>query len=146
LDIRLDVSPQDPTNPDFVPSAFATGVVLDRRGLVLTNHHALALDEPSDFYITTSARKVFRARVKAADPFFDLAVLEPLDNVGESDFVPIKLGDGSSVRKGQIIIALGNPYAIARDGQASASWGIVSNLQRKAPSKPDYDRCTISAR
>jgi len=34
-------------------------------------------------------------------------------------------------------VALGNPYAIARDGQASASWGIVANLARKAPPVPD---------
>src|SRR5262249_42495116 len=36
------------------------------------------------------------------------------------------------VRKGQIVIALGNPYAIARDGSASATWGIVSNISRQA--------------
>jgi serine protease Do len=29
-----------------------------------------------------------------------------------------------------IVIALGNPYGIARDGEVSASWGIVSNLRR----------------
>jgi serine protease Do len=29
------------------------------------------------------------------------------------------------------VIALGNPYAIARDGNVSATWGIISNLQRK---------------
>jgi S1-C subfamily serine protease len=45
---------------------------------------------------------------------------------------PIPLGDGSAAKKGQIVIALGNPYAIARDGQVSASWGIVSNLGRKS--------------
>src|SRR5207342_2000310 len=31
----------------------------------------------------------------------------------------------------------GNPYAIARDGQVSASWGIVANLSRKAGPIPD---------
>jgi serine protease Do len=35
------------------------------------------------------------------------------------------------------VIALGNPYGIARDGQVSASWGIVSNLARKAGADPD---------
>ena len=40
------------------------------------------------------------------------------------------------MNKGQIVIALGNPYAIARDGQASASWGIVANLQRKSAPTP----------
>ena len=50
-----------------------------------------------------------------------------------ANFTPIRLGDAASLRKGQIIVTLGNPYAIARDGQASAGWGIVSNLGRKGP-------------
>ncbi|HYW78167.1 MAG TPA: PDZ domain-containing protein, partial [Thermoguttaceae bacterium] len=36
-----------------------------------------------------------------------------------------------------IVVTLGNPYAIARDGQVSAGWGIVANLSRKAPPTPD---------
>jgi serine protease Do len=50
------------------------------------------------------------------------------------------LGSGDSLRKGQIVVALGNPYAIARDGQVSASWGIVSNLSRKAPAPAEAGR------
>jgi serine protease Do len=52
------------------------------------------------------------------------------------DLPPIRLGDAGQLRKGQIVVALGNPYALARDGQVSASWGIVSNLARKAPPAP----------
>ncbi len=99
----------------------------------MTNHHALALDEKSHFYVSTVSRKVHRAEVKGASPYSDLAILEVTDPVTDDEFAPITLGDGSKLRKGQIVIALGNPYAIARDGQASASWGIVANLQRKSP-------------
>jgi len=56
--------------------------------------------------------------------------------VDATDLKPITLGDATAVRRGQFVIALGNPYAIARDGQASASWGIVANLARKAPPHP----------
>ncbi len=65
--------------------------------------------------------------VKGADPRSDLAVLQ-IDATG---LVPITFGDASKLKKGQIVIALGNPYGIARDGEASASWGIVANLTRK---------------
>jgi serine protease Do len=123
-------APQGPHDPEFVPTAFATGVVIGK-GLVLTNHHALALEEKSRFYVTTVSRKVYAAEVKGAAPYSDLAVLEVKEVPADGDFVPIAFGDGSKLRKGQIVIALGNPYAIARDGQASASWGIVANLQRK---------------
>src|SRR5262249_24231894 len=45
----------------------------------------------------------------------------------------LKLGDGSKLRKGDFILSLSNPFAAGfRDGSPSASWGIVSNLRRRA--------------
>jgi serine protease Do len=70
------------------------------------------------------------AKVMAADPFSDLAVLKI-----EADNLRPALFSKAKIRKGQFVIALGNPYAIARDGRASASWGIISNLNRVAPSE-----------
>jgi len=123
-----------PTDPEFIPEEFGTGVVVDRRGLILTVYHVLGEDPTqSQYYVTTSERKVYQARIKAADPRSDLAVLE----IKANDLVPIVFGDAGGLRKGQIVISLGNPYAIARDGQVSAAWGIVSNLARKAPAVPD---------
>ena len=71
--------------------------------------------------------------MKAADPRSDLAVLA----IDASDLTPITLGDGDSLKKGQFVLTLGNPYAIARDGQPSAGWGIVANLGRKSPAMPE---------
>ncbi len=121
------VSPPQPTDPDFIPTEYATGVVIDRRGLILTTYHVLG--ENSDYFVTTADRRVHRATVRAADPRSDLAVLA----IDTSDLPVISFGDARRLRKGHIVVALGNPYAIARDGQVSASWGIVSNLARKAP-------------
>ena len=117
-------------DPDFIPDAYATGIVVDRRGLVLTCYHALRLK--SRHYVTLPDRRIYAARIKAADPRSDLAILE----IEADHLTPIKFGDASVLRKGQIVVALGNPFAIARDGQVSASWGIISNLARKAPPDP----------
>jgi len=126
-----------PRDSDFQPTAFATGVVIGP-GLVLTNHHVLAAGKSTDtYYVTSVGRKVFQARIKSSDPRSDMAVLEVTDKFESTDFPLMPLGDGSKLRKGQIVVALGNPYAIARDGEASASWGIVANLQRKAPPSTD---------
>ncbi|MBI3838294.1 MAG: trypsin-like peptidase domain-containing protein [Planctomycetia bacterium] len=134
LDLRQDsfnrlrpINPPRPGDHDFIPNEYATGVVVDATGLILTAHHVLR--EDSDYYVTTADRKFYRARFRAADPRSDLAVLELL-NVSKP-MAPITFGDASKLKKGQIVIALGNPYAIARDGQASASFGIVANLSRK---------------
>jgi serine protease Do len=120
-----------PTDPEFLPNEYATGVVVDRQGLILTAYHVLG--EDSEYYVTTHDRRVFVATVKGADPRSDLAVLA----VQATDLRPIVLGDATTLRKGQFVITLGNPYAIARDGQLSASWGIVANLARKAAPVPD---------
>jgi serine protease Do len=124
---RLRTSePSSPAAPEFIPNEYATGVVVGAEGLILTAHHVL--QEDCDYWITTPDRKIYKViRVVGADPRSDLAVLQ----IDARGLAPIKFGDASTLKKGQIVIALGNPYAIARDGQASASWGIVSNLARK---------------
>ena len=128
--------PSQPTDRNFVPNEYGTGVVVDSRGLILTAYHVLG--EDSEYYVTTSDRKLYRAWVKAADPRSDLAVLGiDVASAASVDLPAIAFGDATTLRKGQIVLALGNPHAIARDGQASASWGIVANLARKAPPAPE---------
>jgi serine protease Do len=121
----------DPTRPGFMPHEYGTGVVVDSTGLILTSYHVLGEIRDSEYWVW-SAGKPYRATVRAADPWLDIAVLKT-DAVG---LQPMPLGDASSLKKGQIVIALGNPHAIARDGQPSAAWGIISNLSRLAPSAP----------
>ena len=112
---------------DFIAQEFATGVVVDRNGLILTNYHALGAVETSQYVVRRNHRP-YPAEIVAADPWSDLAVLR----IAADDLQPILFGDTSDLRKGQFVIALGNPYAIAREGSASATWGIISNFGRKA--------------
>lgn len=126
------------SEPDFVPNEYGTGVVVDPRGLILTCNHVLGpLEESargdSDYFVTTIDRRVYKATIKANDPRSDLAVLE----IDASNLRPIRFANAERLKKGQFVISLGNPYGIAQDGQASASWGIVSNISRKAG--PEFD-------
>ena len=129
---NFNSSETDPTSPDFVPNEFGSGVVVDNGGLVLTNYHVLGDVNKNRYYVWAN-RKPYLAKVKAADPMMDLAVLE----TGATELQPIEFGESKGLRKGQIVITLGNPYAIASDGQPSASWGIIANLLRKAPAIPE---------
>jgi serine protease Do len=124
----------EPTSPDFIPNEFASGVVLDRAGFIVTNFHVLGDPRENDYYVWVRRRPYqvldveVPEQVMAGDPWTDLAVLK----IAANDLQPITLGDAAALRKGMLVISLGNPYAIARDGQVSASWGIVSNLRRSA--------------
>ncbi|HTN77666.1 MAG TPA: trypsin-like peptidase domain-containing protein, partial [Pirellulaceae bacterium] len=118
----------DPSSPDFVPQEYGTGVVIDRAGLILTTYHVLADLNKNDYYVWTNKRP-FAAMVIAADPWLDLAVLK----IDAKDLTPIKFGDAKGIQKGQFVIALGNPLAIARDGEVSSAWGLIANVNRVPP-------------
>ena len=123
----MPLTPLRPTDPDFIPNEYGAGVVVDPHGLILTTYDLLGDD--SEYYVTTAERKTYKATVQGADPRSDLAVLR----IEATNLTPITFGNAATLKKGQIVISLGNPYAIARDGQSSAAWGIVANLARKAP-------------
>lgn len=118
----------EPTSPDFTPQEYATGVVIDAGGLIVTTYHVLG-DVTKNEYYAWSQRKPYKATVLAADPWLDIAVLK----VEGAKLEPIKFGDAKILKKGQFVIALGNPFALAKDGEMSAKWGLVSNLERAAP-------------
>lgn len=127
-------SPDLPDNPDFVPALFGSGIVISDDGFIVTCGHVLGDPLEHDYYVWLNkqsyvARVVaMPAKVVASEPFSDLAVLK----IDASNLTSANFGQGE-LRKGQFVIALGNPQAIARDGRASASWGIISNLNRVAP-------------
>jgi S1-C subfamily serine protease len=134
---RFQLQPTTPDSPDFVPDHFGAGVVVDRAGLILTQYHVVAAK--SEHYVTTTAGNRYRAEIYVSDPRSDLAMLKiaPTDLARTGEYLsPIRLGDASKLKRGQIVVSLGNPYGIARDGRASASWGIISNLSRKIPPNP----------
>ena len=127
----------------FIPHEYCAGVVVGENGLILTNYHSLGKVDEND-YVVWKQGESFPAKVKAADPWSDLAILE----INASELKPIEFGDATGLKKGRIVIALGNPHAIARDGNVSATWGIVSNMSRKidGPVQGNVDADTVDPR
>jgi S1-C subfamily serine protease len=121
------------TPPDY----FGSGVVIDdQQGLILTHYHVVR--KGGRILVRLPARKGDElqrepnATVYAADSRCDLAVLK-VNGMGGS-LTAIKMGHGERLRKGSFVVALGYPYASGfRDGSASASWGVISNMRRRPP-------------
>lgn len=125
----------DPAN---VPEAFGSGVVINSKGLVLTNYHVVR--EATKLYVRLPGAKGCYADIHAADPRSDLAVLRLLDD-GLLPVPAIKRGDASGIRKGQLVLSLANPFAAGfQDGSPSASWGIISNIRRRAPGAAQWEQ------
>jgi len=132
------------TDPGALPREFCAGVVVEP-GVVVTTAHSLGQPQQNEYAIWTQGRPL-KARVLATDPWTDLAALGPAGD-GEAvvwrGLFRLPLGDPDELRKGQLAIALGNPFGIAADGEVSASAGLISNLMRKAPESPGGGRSLL---
>lgn len=128
-----------PTDPDFVPTDYATGVVIDNEGHIVTCFSELSDPRNSDYYVwsnkepRTAEPTWVPAEVQAGDPFSDIAVLKVNESI---DLVPIELAPKHQAQKGELVFAAGNPYAAARDGSTSMAWGIVANVDRSLAGMP----------
>jgi serine protease Do len=122
---KLDLA--EPTN---IPPAFGSGVVIDAQGLILTNYHVV--QDAAKIYVRLPGAKGSYADIHAADPRCDLAVLKLL-NPNVLPLKAIPLGDADKMERGNFVLTLSNPFAAGfRDGQPSASYGILSNVRRRA--------------
>ncbi len=121
---KLDLS-----DPGHVPEGFGSGIVVDPAGLVLTNFHVV--QDATKIFVRLPGGKGSYANIHAADTRADLAILKLLN----PKVLPLKalaIGDASKLKRGQWVLSLANPYAAGfRDGQPSASWGILSNIRRR---------------
>ncbi len=124
----------DLENVEYVASDYGSGVVIGDKGEILTTFSVVK--GASRLLVRAPGVKEFDAEVLAADPRSDLAVIVPREAPGlnRPALRPIPLGEGSKVRKGMFLLALGNPFNAGRDGRASASWGILANIARRLDS------------
>ncbi|HEV8640183.1 MAG TPA: trypsin-like peptidase domain-containing protein [Methylomirabilota bacterium] len=104
------------------------GVVIERDGQVLTNAHVV--DGSASLSITTSSGAKVAARVLGLDPVLDLALLR-IET--KAPLPTARLGDSSTLRVGEEVVAIGSPVGL----EQSMTRGIVSGLNRLLPGLPD---------
>lgn len=90
--------------------------------VVITNYHVV--HNARDIVVKFSNGNAYPADVKGSDPYSDLAVL--LVNAPLEEFKPLEIVSSSTLKVGDPVVAIGNPYGLA----GSMSSGIVSALGR----------------
>src|ERR1044072_6952563 len=107
----------------FPVEGVGSGVIIDERGYILTNNHVI--DDAERLKVTLPDGRVLRGKVAGSDEVTDLAVLK----VESDEPLPVaQLGDSASLKAGQIVIAIGNPFGLT--GGPTVTAGIVSSLNR----------------
>jgi S1-C subfamily serine protease len=103
--------------------ALGSGFVIDKAGHIVTNYHVVR--GANAIQVSFSNNEHFKARVVGVDPSTDSAVLQV--HVKSRALKSLPLGNSESVRVGDQVIAIGNPFGLDR----SVTSGIVSAVQRR---------------
>lgn len=116
-------------------SSLGSGVIVDSKGLILTNVHVLGAGEPGDLeavWVTLPDGRQFNARVIGADPDNDLAVLKI-----EGKNLPVAdMQDEEDNLIGEWVVAIGNPFGyLIGDSKPTVTVGVISALKRSFSSQ-----------
>lgn len=103
-----------------------TGVVIGAEGFVLTCDHVV--DEGDEVLVGLADGRTLTGRVVGRDAVGDIALVQVETR---TPLIAAPLGDSRSLRAGDPVLAMGNPFGLAIDDHAPAvSLGIVSALHR----------------
>lgn len=97
-----------------------SGFVFTPDGFIITNSHVVR--NASNIEVTLSDGRKLPVKVIGDYPYTDLAVIK----ADATDLIPVSFGDSKSIKAGQLVIAIGNPYGF----QCTITTGVVSALGR----------------
>jgi S1-C subfamily serine protease len=127
--------PADPFFGDLFPSqqqqqSLGSGFVIDKTGHIVTNYHVVQSAKKINVSFSNGAST--KATIVGVDPSSDLAVLKV--DASSRALTPLQLGNSDTMRVGDPVVAIGNPFGLDRTVTA----GIVSAIQRAITAPNGY--------
>ncbi|MDD5680436.1 MAG: Do family serine endopeptidase [Candidatus Omnitrophica bacterium] len=113
---------------EFKQQGLGSGVIIDKEGYIITNDHVVGAATKITAILPDGRR--FNGEIKGSDPRSDLAVIK----INAKDLPVAKLGDSDSLKTGQWVVAIGNPFGIAvNNPKPTVTVGVISALHRSLP-------------
>ena len=103
--------------------------MIDKAGHIVTNYHVI--EGADQIEVSFSNQDTLRATLVGSDPSTDIAVLRV--EASSRSLTPLVLGNSGIVRVGDPVVAIGNPFGLAR----TATAGIVSAVQERTITAPN---------
>ena len=111
-------------------SGMGSGFVIDKDGMILTNHHVIDNNVKVIVKFNNDPRE-YEAKVLGSDEPTDVALIR-VSAAEAKNLRPVMLGSSKTTKVGQWVLAVGNPYGLDR----TVSFGIVSAKGRNVPQAP----------
>ncbi|WP_146585118.1 Do family serine endopeptidase [Puniceibacterium confluentis] len=129
-ELRRQFEKMMPQGSEQMPrQGLGSGFIISEDGKIVTNNHVV--DGADTVKVTLADGRTLMAKVLGSDPLTDVALIQ----VTSDEKLPfITFGDSSSMRPGDEVVAVGNPFGLG--GTVTA--GIVSATSRDINSGP-YD-------
>ncbi len=106
---------------EFRSEARGTGFFISPDGYIMTNNHVV--ENAEKVTVATLDEKEYKAKIVGTDPSTDLALLK----VDDKNLPFAELGDSESLRVGEWVLAIGNPWGF----EHTVTAGIVSSKGRQ---------------
>lgn len=120
---------------EYKQQGLGSGVIIDKEGYILTNEHVIG--EADKITVTLPDGREFKAEVKGTDKRSDLAVIK----INGHNFPAAPLGDSDTLKIGQWVVAIGNPFGFAiHNPEPTVTVGVVSALHRSLGRSISQDR------
>jgi serine protease Do len=126
-------------SPEEMPrrtASLGSGFVVDPEGYVVTNNHVIA--EAEEISVVFGDETTYEAELVGRDSKTDLALLKIK---GEGPFPAVTFADSDTVRVGDWVIAIGNPFGLG----STVTAGIVSARSRDIRAGPYDDFLQVDA-
>lgn len=106
--------------PQQLAQGFGSGVILTADGYIVTNNHVI--ESAQNIKVILNDKREFEAKLIGSDPSTDLALLK----VDTKDLPFLNYGDSNSLKLGEWVLAVGNPFNLT----STVTAGIVSARAR----------------
>lgn len=104
------------------PQDIGSGFIIDANGLVVTNKHVVS-DTNATYKVVTKDGTEYEVKQISRDPSNDIAILK----IEASDLPSVELGESTSLKVGQFVIAIGTALGEFRH---TVTTGVISGLGR----------------
>lgn len=111
-----------PQTPQKTQQDIGSGFIVSADGLIVTNKHVVS-DTGAKYKIVTFDDKTYDAVKVYRDPVNDLAIIK----INASGLKPVRLGDSSKIKVGQMAIAIGTALGEFRN---TVTVGVISGVGR----------------